>query len=58
MAAIVAALGIGGYRSGTMILIRGLPIRRAASPRLFMFGAIFLGAVALALVGAAIYVGL
>jgi hypothetical protein len=57
MAAIVAALGIGGYLSGTMILTPGLPLRRATNPRLFMFGAIFLGAVALALVGAAIYVG-
>lgn len=43
MAAIVAALGISGYRSGTMIVQRGLPVRRAVNPRLFVFSGIVLG---------------
>jgi hypothetical protein len=58
MAAIVAALGISGYRSGTIVVLRGLPIRRAENPRLFVFGGVVLGCMALALAGAAIYVGL
>ena len=58
MAAIVAALGISGYLSGTMIVLRGFPVRRAESPNLFVFSGLFLGGLALALVAAAIYVGL